>query len=163
MNKVTALKSLLFFILVPGLLIGYVPFYIFANNAPLFDFGIFRYLALPFWLIGAAGMVWCFWEFTFRGRGTPAPMDPPKELVISGLYRYVRNPMYVNGVTALLGWMIWSPSLSLLIAFVLFFSAAHLFVTLYEEPHLRKTFGAAYEEYCRKVPRWTPKFKQSYN
>jgi len=158
-DMTTALKSLLFFILVPCLLIGCVPFYISINNVPLFDFGAFRYLALPFWLAGAAGMIWCFWDFTFKGKGTPAPIDPPKELVNSGPYRYVRNPMYVSGVIALLGWLIWSPSRSLILASLLFFVAAHLFVTLYEEPHLRKTFGAVYEEYYKSVPRWIPRLR----
>ncbi len=155
----TALKSLLFFIFVPVLLLGFIPSYIASTNTSLLDIGVFRYLALPFWLVGAAGMAWCFWDFTFKGKGTPAPIDPPKELVISGLYRYVRNPMYMSGVIALLGWLIWSPSLSLILASLSFFVAAHLFVTLYEEPHLRKTFGAAYEEYWRSVPRWVPRLK----
>jgi protein-S-isoprenylcysteine O-methyltransferase Ste14 len=104
-------------------------------------------------------MVWCFWDFTVKGRGTPAPIDPPKELVATGFYRYVRNPMYVSGLIALLGWLIWSLSLPMIVALFLFFSATHLFVTLYEEPHLRKTFGRAYEDYCMRVPRWLPKFK----
>ncbi|MBI3738115.1 MAG: isoprenylcysteine carboxylmethyltransferase family protein [Chloroflexi bacterium] len=155
----TAFKSLLFFILVPGLLLGYVPFYIASTNVSLFDFGVFRYLALLFWLAGAAGMVWCFLDFLVKGRGTPAPIDPPKELVISGLYRYVRNPMYVSGLIALFGWLTWSPSRALILASLLFFVAAHLFVMLYEEPHLRKTFGAAYEEYCKSVPRWIPRLR----
>jgi protein-S-isoprenylcysteine O-methyltransferase Ste14 len=108
-------------------------------------------------LIGWVGMLWCFWNFTVNGRGTPAPIDPPKELVAIGLYRFVRNPMYVAGLVALIGWILWSPSLPLIAAPILFYVAAHLFVTLYEEPTLKKKFGAAYEEYCRKVPRWIPK------
>lgn len=153
----TALKSLLFLILVPGLLLGYIPYSISLADNGLFEPGFLAYLAIPLWLSGGTGMLWCFWNFTVNGRGTPAPVDPPKELVAVGLYRYVRNPMYVSGILALIGWALWSPSLPLLIAPFLFFAATHAFVTLYEEPTLKKKFGAAYEEYLKSVPRWIPK------
>jgi protein-S-isoprenylcysteine O-methyltransferase Ste14 len=156
----TLLKSLLFLIFVPGLLTGYLPFWLSATDTPLFDPGMFRYLAFPFWAVGAAAMLWCFWNFTFHGRGTPAPIDPPKELVAVGLYRYVRNPMYVAGILVLLGWVLWSPSPVIMLLPVLFFTATHLFVTLYEEPHLKRQFGASYAGYMRKVPRWIPSLKQ---
>jgi protein-S-isoprenylcysteine O-methyltransferase Ste14 len=152
----TPFKSLLFFIFVPGLLLGYIPYTLSLTDTPLFDIGFFRYLAIPFWLVGGSAMTWCFWNFTINGRGTPAPFDPPKELVAVGLYRYVRNPMYVAGTLFLLGWALWSPALSLLFSPVIFWGAAHLFVTLYEEPTLKKKFGAAYDEYCSRVPRWIP-------
>ena len=155
----TVLKSLFFFILVPGLLIGYFPYLISTTDADLFALGIFGYLAFPLWFLGWIVMIWCFWIFIANGRGTPAPFDPPSELVAVGPYRFVRNPMYVAGLVTLLGWILWSPSLSLILAFFLFIFATHLFVTLYEEPTLRKNFGAAYEDYCRQVPRWMPKFK----
>ena len=150
----TILKSLFFLILVPGLLLGYVPYSIAAADIELFDPGIAGFIAFPLWLIGAAMMLSCFWNFTFDGKGTPAPIDPPKELVAVGLYRFVRNPMYVAGIVALLGWILWSPSLPLIVAPFLFFSAAHLFVTLYEEPTLRRNFGTPYEEYRKRVSRW---------
>ena len=152
----TALKSIFFLILVPGMLIGYFPYLISTNDTELFALGVLGYLAFPLWLIGWTAMLWCFWNFTVNGRGTPAPIDPPKELVAVGLYRFVRNPMYVAGITALIGWILWSPSMPLIIAPILFFAAAHTFVTLYEEPTLKKKFGAAYEEYCKVVPRWIP-------
>lgn len=155
----TALKSLLFFILVPGLLVGYFPWRISLKDAPLFDPSVLRYLAIPFWIVGWTFMIWCFWEFTLRGRGTPAPIDPPKELVSVGLYRHVRNPMYVGGILILLGWVLWSPSLSMAVMPILFFVAAHMFVTLYEEPTLKRKFGGAYENYLKRVPRWLPKMK----
>jgi protein-S-isoprenylcysteine O-methyltransferase Ste14 len=115
------------------------------------------YLAYPLWLIGGVSMLWCFWNFLINGKGTPAPIDPPKELVAVGLYRFVRNPMYVAGILGLIGWMLWSPSLSLIVAPLLFLGAAHLFVTGYEEPTLRKKFGAAYADYFKRVPRWIPR------
>ncbi|MEW6401902.1 MAG: isoprenylcysteine carboxylmethyltransferase family protein [Chloroflexota bacterium] len=156
---VTLLKSILFFFLVPVLLLGFLPWRLASMNMPLFDAGLLRYFAFLLWLAGAVIELWCFWNFTLQGRGTPAPIDPPKELVAVGLYRYVRNPMYVAGILALLGWLIWSPSLPLILAPFVFFLATHLFVTLYEEPHLRKLFGQSYESYLQKVPRWIPKFR----
>jgi protein-S-isoprenylcysteine O-methyltransferase Ste14 len=155
----TTLKSLFFLVFVPGLLIGYFPYSISTTDTELFAPGIFRYLAVPLWFLGGAGMLWCFWNFIVNGRGTPAPLDPPKELVAVGLYRFVRNPMYVAGLIGLFGWILWSPSLPLIVAPVLFFTATHLFVTLYEEPNLKKNFGASYEGYLKRVPRWIPKFK----
>ena len=157
----TALKSLFFLILVPGLLIGYFPYRISTSDTELITLGVFSYLAYPLLLIGWTAMLWCFWNFLVNGKGTPAPMDPPKELVAVGLYRFVRNPMYVAGIIALLGWILWSPSLPLIVAPLIFFVAAHLFVIIYEEPTLKKKFGAAYEEYFKKVPRWIPHFSKS--
>jgi protein-S-isoprenylcysteine O-methyltransferase Ste14 len=156
----TALKSLLFLIFVPGMLVGYFPYAISINDTELIDTGMFGYLAFPLWAIGIAIVLWCFWDFTFKGRGTPAPIDPPKELVAGGLYRYTRNPMYVSGILALIAWMIWSPSFPLILAPVLFFTATHTFVVLYEEPTLKRKFGAAYEGYLRRVPRWIPRFRR---
>src|SRR5512134_1934522 len=111
----TTLKFLIFLILVPGLLTGYFPYWIASTDTPLFDPGVLRYLAFLFWPLGALMMLWCFWAFTFKGRGTPAPIDPPRELVVVGLYRYVRNPMYVAGILILLGWLVWSPSLPMVL------------------------------------------------
>lgn len=155
----TTLKSLFFLVLVPGMLIGYFPYLISTTDSELFGPGVIAYLAFPLWLIGGVSMLWCFWNFLVNGKGTPAPIDPPKELVDVGLYRFVRNPMYGAGIVALIGWILWSPSLPLIVAPFVFFIAAHLFVISYEEPTLRKKFGAAYEDYCQRVPRWILKFK----
>jgi len=155
----TALKSLFFLILVPGLLIGYFPYLVSTTDTELLALGALRYLAFPLLLIGWIAMLWCFWNFLVNGKGTPAPIDPPKELVAVGPYRYVRNPMYVAGIIALLGWMLWSPSLALIVAPLIFFTAAHLFVAFYEEPTLKRKFGTVYEDYCKRVPRWMPRVK----
>lgn len=155
----TVLKSLFFFILVPGLLMGYFPYLISTTDTELFVPGILGWLAFPLWFVGWTVMIWCFWIFIANGRGTPAPVDPPRNLVVVGPYRFVRNPMYAAGLTALFGWSLWSPSLALIAAPFLFFLAAHLFVTFYEEPTLKKKFGAAYDEYARRVPRWIPKLR----
>ena len=109
--------------------------------------------------IGAAIALWCVFTFAFIGKGTPAPFDPPRRLVIRGPYRFVRNPMYIGAGIALAGAALFYQSLSILIYAGLFFLATHLFVVLYEEPILRQTFGSEYEAYCRQVRRWWPKRK----
>jgi protein-S-isoprenylcysteine O-methyltransferase Ste14 len=158
----TALKSLLFFILAPGLLLGYIPYQISLSDMPIVDLGIFRYSAFLFSFAGLEMIVWCFWDFTFKGRGTPAPYDPPKELVVTGLYRIVRNPIYVGGVSILLGWTVWSTSMPLIWAPLFFWGAAHLVVVFYEESTLKEKFGPPYEEYLRTVPRWIPRFRNGW-
>jgi protein-S-isoprenylcysteine O-methyltransferase Ste14 len=105
--------------------------------------------------LGAAFYCWCAWEFASAGRGTPAPIDPPKLLVARGLYRVVRNPMYVGVLLVLLGESLVFGSWDLLRYAVLVWLCFHLFVVLYEEPALRRKFGASYEDYCQRVWRWT--------
>ena len=155
----TALKTILFLLLVPGLLLVALPVWLMKTDPALFSFGIFRWLAVPFWAVGALMVLWCHWVFTLRGRGTPSPTDPPKELVVVGLYRYVRNPIYVGVIILLFGHVFWHPSSAILSMLPIVALSAYLFVTLYEEPHLRKTFSAAYENYCSSVPRWIPRLK----
>src|SRR5215472_3747318 len=107
--------------------------------------------------IGTAIALWCVFTFVFIGKGTPAPFDPPRKLVIRGPYCFVRNPMYIGAGMTLAGAALFYESLSLLIYTGLFFLITHLFVVLYEEPTLRRTFGTEYEEYLRRVRRWLPK------
>ncbi len=106
-------------------------------------------------------MLWCAWAFTVRGRGTHSPTDPPKRLVVSGLYHYVRNPVYLSALAVFLGYVLRHPSRTILFCPVLVAASSHLFVIFYEEPHLRKTFGAKYEAYFQAVPRWIPHWKRS--
>src|SRR5712691_2016175 len=109
--------------------------------------------------IGAAGAVvalWCILAFVAIGKGTQAPFDPPRRLVIRGPYRFVRNPMYIGAGLALAGAALFYQSLPLLGYAGFFFLATHLFVVGYEEPTLRQTFGQEYEAYRRKVRRWWP-------
>jgi protein-S-isoprenylcysteine O-methyltransferase Ste14 len=106
--------------------------------------------------IGAAVLLHCIWGFAAVGRGTLSPVDPPKKLVVKGLYRYDRNPMYVGVVTILLGEALLLESLALLEYALVGFAAFNLFVILYEEPTLRHQFGESYEHYCRHVGRWLP-------
>lgn len=107
--------------------------------------------------VGAAVALWCIFTFATTGRGTPAPFDPPRRLVIWGPYRLVRNPMYIGAGLALASAALFYESLPLLGYAGVFFLAAHVFVVLYEEPTLRRTFGQEYEVYCRQVGRWWPR------
>ena len=110
-------------------------------------------------IVAAAGALlalWCVVTFVAIGKGTPAPFDPPRRLVIRGPYRFVRNPMYLGGALALAGAALFYQSLLLLAYGSIFLFAACLFVLFYEEPTLRRSFGTDYEAYCRQVPRWCP-------
>lgn len=107
--------------------------------------------------VGAAVALWCIFAFVTIGKGTPAPFDPPRRLVIRGPYRFVRNPMYIGAGLALASAALFYESFPLLGYAGLFFLAAHVFAVLYEEPTLRRTFGQDYEVYCREVGRWWPR------
>ena len=108
---------------------------------------------------GFALVVWCLVTFAFIGKGTAAPFDPPRKLVVVGPYRFVRNPIYIGAIIAMLGaaMVLWSGWLVLYALVVLI--ATHLLVTLYEEPHLRRIFGQPYEDYLRTVHRWIPTWR----
>jgi protein-S-isoprenylcysteine O-methyltransferase Ste14 len=156
----TALKSLLFLIVAPGMVAGYIPL-VWLSSGPRVEIGFFAYLAFPLWLVGSAILLWIFWNFLREGRGTPSPTDPPKELVAVGFYRYVRNPMYVGIIMMLIGYFLWFGYWSLLIYTGIVFVIIHLFVTLYEEPTLKRKFGASYETYMNHVPRWIPRLPKN--
>jgi GrpB-like predicted nucleotidyltransferase (UPF0157 family)/protein-S-isoprenylcysteine O-methyltransferase Ste14 len=120
------------------------------------DLGPFRYSGLLPLLPGAALALWCVRDFLTSGRGTPAPFDPPGKLVISGPYRYVRNPMYIGLLLVLLGESVLMSSLPVLLYALVVWVVAHLFIVFWEEPRLMKKFGAEYREYLRTVRRWLP-------
>ena len=109
--------------------------------------------------IGFALSFWCAMEFALRGRGTPAPFDPPRRLVITGLYRWVRNPMYIGMGIMLIGEAILFPQIwrEMAALIVVLSVAISVLVIRKEEPDLRRMFGADYEAYCRQVPRWMPR------
>jgi protein-S-isoprenylcysteine O-methyltransferase Ste14 len=104
---------------------------------------------------GVLGLA-CVGTFIVRGKGTPAPFDAPREFVAIGPYRYVRNPMYVGGLLLLVGLGLYEHSISILLMALLLLLVVHLMVVIYEEPTLRKSFGASYDEYCRTTERWVP-------
>jgi protein-S-isoprenylcysteine O-methyltransferase Ste14 len=112
-------------------------------------------------LAGAVLAIWCVLTFAVVGKGTPAPFDPPRRLVVRGPYRFVRNPMYIGALLVLTGAAIVYHSAAILGYIVLFGTATSLFVIYYEEPTLRRTFGVDYETYCAKVHRWLPSVKRS--
>lgn len=152
-------KTLLFTVLVPGTVTILVPYYLLSSRAspPRLNLGVLRYFGfLP---LVAGGLVYlrCAWDFAIGGRGTPAPIDPPKELVVRGPYRYARNPMYLGVMIVILGEALLFEARILyeyaLIVFIFFY----LFVLVYEEPTLKRKFGESYESYCRSVPRWIPR------
>jgi protein-S-isoprenylcysteine O-methyltransferase Ste14 len=151
----TLVKTLIFTILVPGMVAVAIPYWLLGSggrpDSSWWPIGVL--LIAP----AAALYLWCAWAFVTAGQGTPAPIDPPKRLVATGLYRMVRNPMYVGVVLILLGESIVFASLTLLGYALLAWMCCHLFVVLYEEPALRRKFGRSYKEYCKSVPRWIPR------
>jgi len=106
--------------------------------------------------IGALVALWCVVTFVAIGKGTPAPFDAPRRLVVRGPYRFVRNPMYIGAAVALAGAALFYRSSALFAYSVGFLVVFHLFVVFYEEPTLRRTFGPGYEAYCHAVRRWWP-------
>ena len=154
----TALKSILFFILAPGMVAGLIPLAL-LRTGPQIQTGLLSYLSFPLWLSGTTMLIWCFWDFLAKGHGTPAPIDPPKELVVSGLYNYVRNPMYVGVLLVIIGHFLWYGYWNLLLYAAIVWTAFNTFVSLYEEPNLKTRFGATYEDYLKRVPRWIPRIR----
>ena len=157
-----ALKTLIFTILVPGTLLGLVPWLLlrWSGEAVPPSLSIWLIGLLPF-VVGIILYFWCAGAFTFIGRGTPAPIDAPIFLVKSGPYRWVRNPMYLGVLSVWFGEAILFHSLLLAGCGLLIAVVVHLFVVFYEEPTLRRRFGESYEAYLRTVPRWLPRVPRS--
>ena len=118
--------------------------------------GLARWLGPVLIAAGVLGYLSCALDFALTGKGTPAPIDPPRTLVTRRFYRFGRNPMYVSVLSVLVGEAMLFRSATLLAFGTALAAIFHLFVVLVEEPGLRARFGAAYEEYCREVPRWVP-------
>jgi protein-S-isoprenylcysteine O-methyltransferase Ste14 len=153
------LGTIVFFILAPGTVAGLVPYALTGwrveGAAPGGAIGGVVGGALI--LGGVFSLVESFARFALVGRGTPAPVAPPTQLVVSGQYRYVRNPMYVAVLAILLGQSLVLGSARLLAYAALVWLVVHAWVLEYEEPKLTRTFGAAYGEYREKVRRWWPR------
>ena len=149
-------RTTIFAVLLPATVIVFIPRWVLAwsggpGDSPLRPIGL-----VPI-AVGAALLLWCWAGFITEGRGTPAPYDPPRRLVSGALYSWVRNPMYVAITIILVGEAILFWSGALLVLAPVTWLVFHLFVVLYEEPGLRARFGASYEDYPRRVPRWIPR------
>ena len=151
------LKNVLFTLLLPGTIAVWIPLSL-TRNLHIRP-GMSQLMAIIAFATGGMIYLWCVWDFATFGRGTPAPIDAPKKLVVRGLYKYVRNPMYVGVLTVILGWSILYHSLNLLLYTLCVTVGFNIFILLYEEPHLRTIFGNQYDEYCKKVGRWFPKLR----
>jgi protein-S-isoprenylcysteine O-methyltransferase Ste14 len=155
------LRSLLWTLLFPGFFAGYIPWRYFGlDRVQLTSLSLSGFLG---WSCVAAGIVLlaaCIFEFARTGRGTLSPVDPPRHLVVRGLYRYVRNPMYLSVTLIVLGEVVLTRSRELAVYWVIWFIVVNLFVIGYEEPTLRRQFGASYDEYTRQVARWVPTLRR---
>jgi len=160
MRKPTAiLGSALFFVVVPCLLAGLIPWWMTRWQFQPAFFGLqpTRLIGAILVLSGIPGLVDSFARFAVQGLGTPAPVAPTQHLVVTGLYRHVRNPMYVAVAAVILGQALLFADWRLLAYGAVFWLACHIFVLAYEEPTLKQTFGAEYDAFRANVPRWIPR------
>jgi protein-S-isoprenylcysteine O-methyltransferase Ste14 len=148
-----------FLLLAPGTVAGLVPWWItrWRMQPPLLGFSGFRVIGPLIIATGAAIVFDSFARFALQGLGTPAPVLPTRHLVVSGMYRYVRNPMYVGVLAIILGQGLLFGDVRLFDYGVLLWFVVHVFVVSYEEPTLRRSFGSEYEKFCQYVPRWIPR------
>jgi protein-S-isoprenylcysteine O-methyltransferase Ste14 len=153
------LGSLVFLVLAPGTVSGLVPWWLsgWQVRPPFLGFAPVRVAGVALVAAGAAALLESFARFALRGLGTPAPVAPPRHLVVTGLYRHVRNPMYVANVAAVLGQALLLGDRRVLGYAAVLWLVCHLFVVGYEEPTLRRTFGEEYETFRANVPRWIPR------
>ena len=153
------LGSALFFVVAPMMLAGLVPWLVthWEFQAPFGGVELMRVAGIALIIAGVPGLLNSFARFAVQGIGTPAPIAPTKNLVVTGLYRHVRNPIYVAVVAIVLGQAALFGNGVLLWYGALLWLAFHIFVLAYEEPTLRQTFGAEYENYRGNVPRWIPR------
>ncbi|NOR71652.1 MAG: isoprenylcysteine carboxylmethyltransferase family protein [Methylomarinum sp.] len=152
--KLLFIKTILFSLLVPGVVAVLGPWLIIDDI--ILESVPSALLALLLMAVGSAIYIWCVWDFISFGKGTPAPIDAPKYLVIRGLYQYTRNPMYLGVLCFIFGWVLLYTEQALLIYCVCVASTLHLLVIFYEEPILRKQFGSEYIAYSATVNRWLP-------
>ena len=153
--------SVIFLLIAPVTVVGWIPRWI-SRWQMQQDFGdstISRIVGIVLILAGVPVLLDSFARFAIQGLGTPAPIFPPRHLVVQGLYRYVRNPMYVALVLVITGQALLFGNLRLLEYGAIVWLSTHLFVLLYEEPKLRATFGDEYKTFCAHVPRWIPRLR----
>jgi|SRR5277367_1318762 len=161
MRKILAIVgSAIFLIIAPGFIAGLAPWWItrWRVEPPLLGMPVLRLAGGILTALGILGLLDSFIRFAVQGLGTPAPVFPTRHLVVTGLYRFVRNPMYVAVVSAILGQALILGSVTLLEYGGLVWLLFHVFVLAYEEPTLRASFGSEYKVFCAEVPRWMPRF-----
>lgn len=153
-----SLRSALAAIALPGTVTLLIPYLILSRRGGIAvgTWSVVRYGALLVIALGAAVLLRCIADFALVGRGTLAPVDPPRTLVVRGLYRYVRNPMYLGVLGVLLGETALFQSRAMLLYTAIWFACAHLFVLFYEEPALQRRFDGSFERYRESVRRWIP-------
>lgn len=158
-RAVAVLGSAAFFVLVPWVMAGVIPWWIsrWQFQPPFLGLGVTRAIGIALIVAGVPGLVDSFARFALQGLGTPAPIAPTQTLVVTGLYRHVRNPMYVSVLAIILGQAALFGDWRLIALGALFWLACHLFVLAYEEPTLQRTYGAQYETFRANVPRWIPR------
>ena len=155
------LNTLLFTVLVPGTVAGWLPYRL-HGDSPATSSLVLRMIGMLLIAIGTAIYLHtAFWGFALRGRGTPAPIAPTRKLVVEGLHRYVRNPMYIGVATIVLGQAVLFQSWHVLEYLVIVLAIVQFFVVFYEERTLARQFGQEYEDYKRRVPRWIPRFSRN--
>ena len=153
-----ALRALFWTLLMPGMFGFYLPWLFFGLRDVRIDLSNPRQWPGMLCIgIGTILLLTCIWEFARRGKGTLSPADPPRQLVVSGLYRFVRNPMYLSVTLIVFGEVMVTFSRPLLAYWVIWFAIVNLFVVGYEEPTLRDQFGDEYDRYVRNVGRWIPR------
>jgi protein-S-isoprenylcysteine O-methyltransferase Ste14 len=160
MRRVFALVgTALFLVIAPGFVAGVGPWWIsrWRFRTPFPGYAPLRVIGAMLIAAGTFAVLDSFARFAVQGLGTPVPVFPTKHLVIKGFYRYVRNPMYVAVVAVILGQALLFGDIRILAWALFFWFLAQLFVLAYEEPTLRKTFGAEYEVFRANVPRWIPR------
>jgi protein-S-isoprenylcysteine O-methyltransferase Ste14 len=152
---------MIFFAIAPAMVAGWIPYALsrWRLEPPLLGITAGRWIGVMLVAIGVAVLVDSFARFALEGKGTPAPVAPTETLVASGLYRHVRNPMYLGVLAAIVGQALLLGSISLLRYAVVVWGLFHVFVLAYEEPSLRDRFGDSYRVYQRGVRRWWPRLR----
>ncbi|NUR72995.1 MAG: isoprenylcysteine carboxylmethyltransferase family protein [Hamadaea sp.] len=152
-----ALGSLLFLVVAPGVVAGLVPWWLTGGWRTGSTVFVLQLVGAILLAVGAGALLWSFGQFVWEGAGTPAPVAPTRRLVLGGLYRFVRNPMYVAVIACVVGqaMMLGRPVLVAYAVVTWILPAA--FVKFYEEPTLLRAYGDEYEEYRRHVPAWLPR------
>jgi protein-S-isoprenylcysteine O-methyltransferase Ste14 len=153
------LGSVAFLLLAPGVVAGLVPWWIarWQMQPPWWGWMPIRFAGLALIALGVGLLVDCCARFALQGLGTPAPVLPTEHLVVTGLYRYVRNPMYAGVITVIAGQSLLLGNVRVLGYGAMVWLAFYVFVIGYEEPKLRRRFGPEYERFCAHVPRWIPR------